>query len=192
MKFLIRFIILALLLSAFRTGDGIVIDKAEAKKAFSLLQEIRNNSKGFFRELGFDSTLKKTAIQLQWNDTLAKVAEKKAYDMANRNYFAHVDPDGNGLNYFINKSGYKLNSDWTKSKSDNYFESLAANNETGEEAIKDLIIDSNTPSFGHRNHLLGLDNWNASLTDIGIGFSRRDSGSTYKTYTCVIIAKHNW
>jgi hypothetical protein len=104
----------------------------------------------------------------------------------------HVDPDGYGMNYYIKKSGYKLQLKWTVEKNANYFESLAANTYSGIESIKVLVTDKNTPSFGHRNHLLGLDSWNSSLTDIGIGFSRRESGSTYQTYTCVIIAKHDW
>jgi hypothetical protein len=180
------------LLTAFIRGDEIIIDKKEAQKAFVLLQEIRTNPTKFFRELDFESTLKTSEIRLKWNDTLAAVAEKKAYDMAKRDYFDHVNPDGYGMNYFIDKSGYKLNSEWTQEKSNNYFESIAANNETGEEAIKDLVKDSGTASLGHRIHLLGLDKWNASLTDIGIGFCRRDSGSTYHTYMSVIIAKHDW
>jgi len=96
------------------------------------------------------------------------------------------------MNYFINKSGYRLDPAWLKLKSDNYFESLAANHSSGIDMIKALIIDKQTPSLGHRIHLLGLNEWNATLGDIGIGFSRRNSGSNYKTYICVIIAKHNW
>ena len=105
---------------------------------------------------------------------------------------SHVDPEGYGMNYFINKSGYKLNAEWLEEKNENYFESLTANTYSGIESIKVLVTDKNVPSLGHRNHLLGLDTWNSTLTDIGIGFSRRESGSTYKTYTCVIIAKHDW
>jgi hypothetical protein len=95
------------------------------------------------------------------------------------------------MNYFIKKSGYKLNPKWTVEKNANCFESLAANTFSGIESIKVLVTDKNEPSLGHRKHLLGLDPWGAALTDIGIGFSRRESGSTYKTYTCVIIAKHD-
>jgi len=192
MKILIQLIISGCILNLIIAGNAVTIDKEQAQKAFLTLQNIRNNPNSYFQELNFEKDLKISSVQLKWNDTLAKVAEAKAYDMANRNYYGHVDPEGYGINYFIAESGYKLNSKWAETKSNNYFEFLTANVPTGEEAIKYLIKDSLTPSLGHRKHLLGLDKWNANLTDVGIGFSRRDSGSQYKTYICVIIAKHDW
>lgn len=177
---------------SFQKNDEVTIDKKEAKDAFVLLADIRNNPDKYYEELKFEKGLKVSKIKLKWNDTLAAAAENKAYDMAKRNYMGHVDPDGYGMNYYINKSGYKLNPKWTIEKKANYFESLAANTYSGIESIKVLVTDKNEPSLGHRKHLLGLDPWNSSLTDVGIGFSRRESGSTYKTYTCVLIAKHNW
>ncbi len=191
MKFSLLLLI-AFILTSFKSHNPVVIDKLEAQNAFIILKDIRNNPNKYFRELNFNKDLKTSTIQLRWNDTLAKVAEQKAFDMANRNYYGHIDPEGFGINHFINKSGYKLNPQWTLKKSDNYFESLAANLPTGVEFIKALVKDSLTPSLGHRIHLLGLDAWNSSLKDVGIGFSRRESGSLYKTYICVIIAKHDW
>ena len=190
MKYLV--ILIFLITTSFLYKNEIIIDKDEAQKAFDLLVDIRNNPDKYYKELNYKKGLKPSSIQLKWNETLAKVAETKAADMARRNYFGHVDPDGYGINYFINKSGYKLVPEWIKERNLNYFESIAVNYPNGEDAVKMLIIDKNTPSLGHRKHLLGLDNWNASLTDIGIGFCRRESGSKYKTYTCIIIAKHEW
>jgi uncharacterized protein YkwD len=189
MKYLL--IILLFFFTSFQKKDEVTIDKKEAQDAFALLTDIRNDPDKYYEELNFEKGLAVSKIKLKWNDTLAKVAEAKAYDMAKRNYMGHVDPDGYGMNYYIKKSGYKLNPRWTVEKSANYFESLAANTFSGIESIKVLVTDKNTPSLGHRKHLLGLDPWNVDLTDIGIGFSRRGSGSTYKTYTCIIIAKHD-
>lgn len=187
------FLLLAFFLtSSFCFKSNIVIDKNEAKKAFDFLQEIRSNPNKFHQELKFEKDAKVSSIKLVWNDTLARVAEDKAYDMAKRDYFGHVDPDGYGMNYYIHKNGYTLQADWLKNKASSFFESIAANYPTGEDAIKTLIIDKGVPSLGHRNHLLGLNQWNASLKDIGIGFVKRETGSKYKTYVCVIIAKHNW
>lgn len=180
------------LLASFQYKKDIIIDKSEAQKAYVLLNEIRNNPIIYHKELRFPKNTKPSSVKLKWNDKLAKVAEAKVLDMATRNYFGHVDPDGYGINHFINKSGYPLNSTWLKEKKNNYFESLTVNSNGGEEAVKNLIIDATTPSLGHRKHLLGLDDWNASLTDIGIGFARRQTGSKFKTYTCIIIAKHDW
>lgn len=129
---------------------------------------------------------------LKWNDTLAKVAETKALDMATRSYVAHVDPDGYGLNYYINKAGYSLNPKWLASKELNYFESISAGAASGEAAVRTLLIDKDIPDLGHRKHLLGLDKWTASLYDIGIGYARPVDNSPYKSYVCLIIAKHNW
>ena len=190
MKYLL--VTLLFISNSFQKNNEVKIDKKEAQDAFILLTDIRNNPDKYFEELKYEKGLNVSKIKLKWNDTLAKIAENKAYDMANRNYMGHVDPDGYGMNYYIKKSGYKLNPKWTVQKNANYFESLAANTFSGNESIKVLVADKNEPLLGHRKHLLGLDSWNASLTDIGIGFSRRESGSTYKTYTCVIIAKHEW
>jgi uncharacterized protein YkwD len=187
-----KLLIIIILFSSFKGDKQISTDKEEAQKAFAFLNEIRNNPDAYSKELQYAKGLKVSKLKLVWNDTLAKVAEAKAYDLAKKNYFAHVNKDGQGINYLIAKSGYALNSDWTKKKSDNFFESLSANNPTGVEAIKALIIDKGNPQFGHRKHLLGLDEWNATLKDIGIGFVRSASGSAYQTYMCVIIAKHNW
>jgi hypothetical protein len=184
--------LLSFVASSFCFKSDIVIDKNEAKAAYDFLQEIRNNPNKFYKELQFQKDIKVSPVKLVWNDTLARVATEKAYDMAKRDYFDHVDPDGYGINYHINKSGYSLNPDWVKHKADNAFESITANSFTGKEAIKTFIIDEGVPSLGHRNHLLGLNKWNASLKDIGIGFVKRETGSKYQTYICVIIAKHNW
>ncbi len=167
------------------------IDKQEAKKAYLLLNKIRTDPASFTAEMPFLAEIeKKTA--LKWNDTLAAVAEAKALDMATRKYIGHVDPDGYGMNYYINKAGYKLKAKWLSTKEANYFESISAGAPNGEAAIRNLVIDKNVPSLGHRKHLLGLDEWNASMADIGIGYARPIGSAPYKSYVCVIIAKHDW
>lgn len=182
------------LIISFSADEGIIINKEEAQKAYILLNKVRMNQNDYYRDFQFDKNIKVTKKPLVWNDTLARVAEARAYDMAKSNYFSHVNPDGYGVNYYINKSGYKLNPDWLKTKNLNYFESLAAGSIDGQDAIRQLIIDEDDAKNGyrHRIHLLGLDEWSSSLKDIGIGFVSRESGSEYQTYICVIIAKHNW
>jgi|TARA_B110000902_G_scaffold51432_1_gene59229 uncharacterized protein YkwD len=131
--------------------------------------------------------------ELKWNDILAKAAEGKAMDMAKKNYFNHVSKEGNGINIMIHKAGYKLNSDWFKDRKDNSFESISAVTQTATEAIKNLIIDANVKSLGHRKHLLGMNNWYGMMKDIGIGFvSCLNTDNTYNSYCCVIIATHDW
>ena len=172
--------------------DAVVLDKVAAKNAFNLINSIRHNPKKYSKEFRFKSYLKINNTALKWNETLSKVAEFKANEMATRNYFSHRSPEGYGMNYFINKAGYLLEAEWTKNNSDNFFESIAAGVNDEYDLVKTMIIDAGTPDFGHRNHLLGIGKWNASLIDIGIGFARRDSGSTYNTYVSIVIAKHHW
>ena len=141
MKYLL--VILLFFSTSFQKNNEVKIDKKEAQDAFVLLSDIRSNPDKYYEELKFEKGLKVSKINLKWNDTLAKVAEAKAYDMANRNYMGHVDPDGYGMNYYIKKSGYKLQPKWTAEKNANYFESLAANTFSGIESIKVLVTDKN-------------------------------------------------
>lgn len=188
----IIFVFVAISFFSFQKSTDIIVDKEEARKAFNILVDIRNNPTKYYKELTFLKNIQISKTKLIWNDTLAKVAEHKATDMAKRNYLAHIDPGGFGINYHIKKSGYLLPPDWTKNNKDNYFESIAAGIKGGEDAIKFLLIDSVDPnSFGHRKHLLGVGDWNTILKDVGIGYARRDSGSYYPNYVCIIIAAHS-
>jgi uncharacterized protein YkwD len=180
----------AMLLLSFLYNNTPFIIKDEAHQAFELINNIRSNPEKYYSELHLNSKLHISTNPLRWNDTLARVAEAKAMDMAKRNYFAHTTPEGYGINYLINQSGYSLNGEWLKKNNLSYFESIGSGQESGVEAVKSLIIDEKDNNKGHRNHLLGITQWDASLYDIGIGFVKSD-GSTYQSYTCIIIAKHN-
>lgn len=171
----------------------VVVDKDAAKDAYEYLLAFRENPQAMMRALGVRFDAKQVSkIRLQWNDDLAEAAELRARDMAERNYFDHSTPEGIGPNLFLVKAGYRLNPDWTKKKAANNFESIAANHETAVDGVKAFIIGKGSPGFMHRKHVLGMDVWNSSLQDIGIGFVRVPEGSTYKTYLSVIIAKHDW
>jgi uncharacterized protein YkwD len=172
-------------------GGNATLDKAEAQKAFVLLNRVRLDPRSFNKEFNVNLGAVKAKPALVWNDTLAKVAEAKAMDMAKRNYFNHVDPSSYGMNYYINKAGYKLEKEWLANKSNNFFESISAGEADGETAIKDLIVDKNTPGMGHRMHLLGMNKFYEGLVDIGIGFARCSNGCTYQTYVSVVIARHH-
>lgn len=177
-------------LSMALPGERAVIDKLEAVKAYALLNRIRANPVAYAVELDFRRYQAQVRPALIWNDTLEVIAERKALDMARRDYFGHVDPDGYGINYYIQRGGYPLHPDWLTDPRANYFESLQGGAEDGEQAIKNLILDINVPTKGHRRHLLGTGDWNASLMDIGIGFVRGTVRNKYQSYTCVVIAKH--
>lgn len=180
----------AMLLLSFLYNNTPFIIKDEAHQAFELINNIRSNPEKYYTGLQLNSQLHISNHPLRWNDTLARVAEAKAMDMAKRNYFGHITPEGYGINYLINQSGYTLNSEWLKAKNLSSFEVIGSGQESGVEAVRSLIIDEADTNKGHRNQLLGITAWDASLYDIGIGFVKSD-GSTYQSYTCIIIAKHN-
>lgn len=172
--------------------DKVSASADEPQKALAYLNRIRATPSSFSSELGVDLSYVNSAQNLVWNDTLAKVANAKAMDMATRNYFAHVDPDGNGINIKINDAGYLLIPAFLTTKNQNNFESLAAGSQSGIDAIKNLIIDKGINPPGHRIHLLAIDSFWANCYDVGIGFVKGNSGTSYISYCCVIIAKHNF
>ena len=165
----------------------------ELKAAFDYLNAVRANPSAFSEEIGVDLSGIEALPALVWNETLAKVAKEKANDMATRNYFGHVNPEGYGMNYFINKAGYTLDPSWVDKVSNNFFESLSAGVEGGKAFIIQLINDggASNAQAGHRRHLLGMDDFWKSCVDIGIGRAYNEN-TTYGWYTCVIIAKHSF
>jgi uncharacterized protein YkwD len=165
--------------------------KDEALKACQYLNEVRHDPSAYSEEIGTDLSYVESLPPLAWSDELARAAEKKALDMAKRDYFDHVDPEGYGMNYWIVKAGYKLPDEWLKKKGYNNFESIQAGLSTGVEVIKSLILDEGTNPPGHRNHLLGILPFWANCKDIGIGIAY-DPDSEYRYYTCVLVAKHDY
>lgn len=189
---LLAFLPLLLLTTAFKGVRDIKPDREEAQKVFTLINDIRLHPEQYKEQMKLSSGLVITRTELVWNETLAKVAEEKALDMARRQYFAHVNPEGYGINYLIQKAGYKLIPDFVKDKRANTFESIQAGGRDALDVVTDLVIDDGVPSKGHRNHLLGIGQWNASLKDIGIGYVVCNEGCTYRTYVSIVIAKHDW
>lgn len=192
MRFILVLCIFAACLAMASTRPSPTADREEAYAAYELLNDIRRHPERYRKSLQLNPREALTKTPLRWNDTLARVAEARAYDMATRDYFGHVDPDGYGPNYHIHHGGYTLNPDWLKSLTANNFESIAANYARATDGIRSLILGKGQPIKYHRKHLLGMDKWNHSLIDIGIGYVRMPSGSEYKSYMCVLIAKHDW
>lgn len=165
--------------------------REEAQIAFQYLTKVRQNPSAFSQEIGVDLSYVQPRSKLNWSNELAEAAERKAMDMAKRDYFDHIDPEGYGMNYWIVKAGYELPDDWIVHKSSNNFESIQAGLSSGKEAIMSLILDEGTEPPGHRNHLLGIEPFWSNCTDIGIGIARNPD-SEYEYYTCILVAKHNF
>jgi uncharacterized protein YkwD len=174
--------------AAVITPAEVSLKKDEAKAAFDQLNKVRANPGEYSETIGANLKKIEKRPALIWNDLLVKVAEEKAMDMATRDYLAHENKRGEGINIMIHRSGYKLDESWIEDKSSNYFESIQAGTESGVEMINDLILDEYDKSLGHRKHLLGMGDWNASLVDCGIALAHK-ADSKFKIYSVVIIAK---
>lgn len=189
--YLLFSILIGACLISFTPLKNTEVNKEEAKKAFEYLNQFRANPKEYGDKLKLNLKKVDTRPALVWNETLAKVAEERALDMAENKYFSHVNKKGQGVNILIHEAGYSLPKSWLKNKQDNFFESIQAGAKDGIDAINDLIIDKGTESLGHRKHLLGMDDkqaFNSKLKDIGIGYVTCKKGCQYISYTCVIIA----
>jgi uncharacterized protein YkwD len=180
---------LVLLTTAFGAAraDEAKLDKDEAKKAVEYLNAVRKDPASYSKEIGGDLKDVKALPALEWNDTLAKVAEAKALDMAKRNYYGHLTPEGLGINIMIHQAGYKLPDYMLADKKANFFESIAAGQHEGKKTIQVLVLDKGIKDLVHRKHLLGMDEFSALHKDVGVGFARAPK-SEWKTYVCVIIA----
>jgi uncharacterized repeat protein (TIGR02543 family) len=119
---------------------------------------------------------------LKLDPTLSEVARQRAQDMAQRDYFAHVDPDGNGPNYYVEQAGYDLPELYGDSRSGNYIESIAAGRPTAGATWNDFMA-----SPPHKTHLLAEDPFYQEQTSYGIGYAY-DASSKYRYYWVVITA----
>lgn len=111
---------------------------------------------------------------------LCKAAQDHVEDMAKRNYFSHETPDHIWSNQRVREAGYRLPKDWPDNL--NYVESIDAGYDTPAKAWSAWM---NSPV--HKTHLLGLTDFYASQTNVGVGFYELD-GSTYWWYWCIITA----
>lgn len=180
----LRFPVVPLLILA--ASSSVAAQEGEIARAFEYLNRVRQNPAAFSTEIGVNLRNIATRPQLTWNESLANAAQSKAEDMARRNYFSHVTPEGRGINIMIHEAGYRLVDAFLDRRRNNSFESITAGLDKGEAAIMNLI-----PSAGHRKHLLGLSEFWANALDIGIGFAA-NPGSRYRYYWVVVIAKHDF
>lgn len=101
--------------------------------------------------------------QLIWDARLANAARRRALDMGKRGYFSHVDPDGNGPNWYATQAGYRLPIKWNAFKEANQVESILAGHSTAKGAF-----DRWMKSKKHANHLLALNSFYQDQTHFGI------------------------
>lgn len=134
-----------------------------------LLNEARSNPAAYQQSSGISVDLSGVAKRqpLAWNASLQQSAQFHSNEMATHDYFAHQSAvTGQWPNANVRAHGYKLPS-WFPDDT-NYLESIGAGTlrTTAEEGLKPLIV---SPS--HRNHLLGIDAFNAGQREAAIGYA---------------------
>jgi len=141
-------------------------------------------------------------MPLAVNGYLASSARGHAQEMATYDYFAHQSAvDGRWPNKMARDAGYPLpyqlpaigGGFWLLPDGDaqtngNQIESIAAGTGSGIydytnpiNALAGLIVDSDTPSLGHRIHLLAMDDFNVLFREVGAGFGS-DASAYYVNY----------
>lgn len=161
----------------------------EAYYAFLYLNDIRSNPVLYSQEIGIDLSELEKAPPLRWNIKLAKSAQKKAEDMAKRDYLDHFSPEGLSPADFAFNEGYYLPLSWPDVETNNYTESISAGSSlSGMEHIVNLIYDKGYPhsssKANHRKHLLAMNAFWKTHVDVGIGFAYNEN-SKYKGYFVV-------
>jgi uncharacterized protein YkwD len=114
---------------------------------------------------------------------LEAVARARAQDMAERDYFDHVNPDGYGPNYLVNAAGYPLPGYYPLQENSNSIESIAGGYSTADDMWEGLL---NSPA--HRMHVLGQHQFYAEQVEVGIGHVYM-SDSDLGHYWVIISAK---
>lgn len=113
---------------------------------------------------------------------LMRVAQARAEDLGRRNYFSHVNPDGDGPNKLIRQAGYVLPVWYAQDDAANNVESLSAGQPSAQAAWGALM---QSPS--HSAHLLGLGPMYVAQVCVGGGYFR-SAKSHYVHYWVAISA----
>jgi uncharacterized protein YkwD len=128
------------------------------------------------------SSLEQRRPSLTCDPILAAVARGRAQDMAARDYFSHVTPEGKGPNTLVMEAGYVLPEWYNHDRDANNLESIAGGFATPTE-----VWNAWMESRGHRTHLLALDSFYTDQVKVGIGYATVP-GSQFEHYWVVITA----
>lgn len=122
--------------------------------------------------------------KMRCNPTLSAVARARAQDMATRNYFGHVNPDGIGPDYLAESFGYNLPENYGVTRTSNHIESIAAG---GSYPTANAAWNALLGSPSHRVHLLGEGSFFQAQSEFGIGYVYTDN-TRYRHYWVIISA----
>jgi uncharacterized protein YkwD len=119
---------------------------------------------------------------MRCNPILSLVAREHAEDMASRDYFGIVNPEGFGPNYLVEQAGYQLPVWYDQEPGANNIASMAAGYATPEGAWNSWLDEN-----GHQEHVLGEIDYFAEQTHYGIGYAYNPD-SQYTHYWVFITA----
>ena len=163
----------------------------EAQLFVYMLNRARNDPVAYQKErnLPIDLSYVTPRAPLAVNDALFGSAGFHAEEMATYNYFDHQSQvTGEWPNKMVRDAGYPLPEYFSDSA--NYIESAAAGYANAGAALDGLIVDSGISPPGHRNHLLGIDAFNADNREIGVG-NAYSSSSSYGNYWAIHATRHD-
>ena len=146
--------------------------------------------------LGVDLSSYAARPPLTNNAFLAQAALTHTSDMAERKYYAHVDPDGIGPNGRILSTKFDLVSIYGTDPAANHSENIAAGTnalKTAKEVHKTFIVDAKSSPPKHRNILLGYSSWD-KCREAGFSYNAGNSkklGSAYDNYITDEVAYTN-
>ena len=165
----------------------------EEQQFVYLLNYARNNPAAYQAEYHLAADLSQVPARppLAVNDELFASAGGHAEEMAQFNYFGHQSQvTGKWPNQMALDQGYQL-PDYFAGNA-NYIESIAAGTfySQAPDPLNALLVDAGVPSLGHRNHLLGIDSFNADNREIGVGHAFQAT-STYDNYWAIHSTRHD-
>jgi uncharacterized protein YkwD/N-acetylneuraminic acid mutarotase len=138
------------------------------------LNDARANPPAYGQSIGLDLSNVAPSQPLAFNPLLVEAARLHSQDMNDRAYFAHVTPDG------ITPAQREAAAGFVGT---HIGESIAAGYSGPAAALAGLIIDADTPSLGHRTHLLNIDPAVQAQDQLGIGIVLDGSGPYTNYYT---------
>ena len=103
-------------------------------------------------------------------EVLNFIARKKAEDMAKRQFFSHIDPDGYGPNFAAYHAGYDIPN---FSPASNTIESIGVRHQNGlsGQQAADIIFAAWLESPGHRRHVLAEVDQFKNQPAYGVGYA---------------------
>jgi uncharacterized protein YkwD len=129
------------------------------------LNDIRANPAAYGAAIGLNLNNVAATGPLAFDTRLVEAARNHSLDMSNRNYSAHVTPEGVTPEQRVRATGFPLPANQT-----GLFESIAWHQPGPDvdRVLRDWIIDSfDAINLGHRKHLLGMNN-DDQLVGVGI------------------------